>query len=139
VNRTAIAVFTASTCFALASCGPASAPASPLANPPATPHLLLLTACKIDANGYAVKFANPSDQAIQITGFSVTFSSDGQETGSDTEPGNGTITDPDTNGPAQTINMNDWIAPNGTFTYQVQPSNGMPQADTCQIVNWSSQ
>jgi hypothetical protein len=84
--------------------------------------------CSITSDGYTATIEELSGHPMQINGFTVSFATDSQITGSDTEPGNGYL-----NGIA-TIGMNDWIVPGQTLKYKVQPDNGMPNATACAII-----
>ncbi|SRR5258708_3981968 len=133
MRRVARAAFTVAACVTLAGCGLAS-----YSDPASQAAPAIGATCDVADSGYVLTFTNTSDQPVQVTGFSVVFTSGGQETGSDTEPGNGVISDPDTNGPTATIDMNDWLAAGNSFTYQVQLSS-MPPVDSCELASWSYQ
>lgn len=92
--------------------------------------------CNVTYEGYQLTFENPTVENIEVTGFSVGFLSNGVEDGSDNEPGNGLISDADTQGLTQVISMNDWVMAGQTFTYYVQLPY-MPSANACKLLTWS--
>jgi len=93
--------------------------------------------CAIDnasGGGYTLVLENNGTQTVEVTGFVVTFeNAAGVETGSDTEPGNGTV-----NGD-QMINMQDWLTAGQSWTYNVTgtlPSGAV--SASCALATWYS-
>jgi hypothetical protein len=84
--------------------------------------------CSITSDEYTVRIDELSGYPIQINGFTVTFATNSQITGSDTEPGNGYV-----NGIAL-IGMNDWLVPGQTLRFNVQPDSGIPDATACAVM-----
>lgn len=114
--------------LALTGCGSVTASTS---DAPAKPALTPSCTLAIAYPAYIVKFTNPGTVAVNVTGFSVAFTRNGQETGDDTEPGNGTV-----NG-INTIGMNNWVLPGDSIAYSVELGS-LPAADACQVVQWNT-
>jgi len=133
MRRVTRIAFVAAACVALAGCGRVN-----YGDPASQTAPAISATCNVADTGYVLVLTNTGDQPVQVIGFSVVFTSGGQETGSDSEPGNGVVSDPDTNGPTAIIGMNDWITAGNSFTYQVQLSS-VSLADSCALANWSNQ
>jgi hypothetical protein len=88
--------------------------------------------CRIAGSGtYVVTFINQTSYPVDLTGFSVVYQDGSEETGSDTEPGNGAIDG------VNTIGMNKWILVNKVVTFDVQPE-AIPAGTTeCTVVSYS--
>jgi len=86
--------------------------------------------CTITPVGYTLVLTNNSPGTEEITGFVVTFDEqNGEQSGSDTEPGNATI-----NG-IETIQMQNWIEAGQSQSYSVA-SEASQSAATCNLATW---
>jgi hypothetical protein len=119
-NRLAVGLVAA---CAVVGCG--NAAASPQSQPSRP---VMYVTCSVIPDGYTVTIKELDGNPIQINGFTVTFATNSQITGSDTEPGNGYV-----NGIAL-IGMDDWLVSGQTLTFDVQPDSGMPDATACAVI-----
>src|SRR5258708_21229422 len=99
MRRVARAAFTVAACVTLAGCGLAS-----YSDPASQAAPVIGATCDVADSGYVLTFTNTSDQPVQVTGFSVVFTTGAPQSSCASPPRNHCRRRPHTNRPNTPLN-----------------------------------